>query len=107
EAERHALSEHEHPVENERLLAGIRLAPAVLRELRDALADLSPAGELVAVRSSALDEDDPEHSFAGQLESFLSVHPDEVAAKVVAVWTSAFGSDVRAYRERHQLPRAP
>ena len=106
EADRHALSEQEHRVENERLLARIKLAPKVMQELREALAKLSPAGELVAVRSSALDEDDPDHSFAGQLESFLSVHPDEVAAKVVAVWKSAFGSLARAYRERHQLPRA-
>src|SRR5437773_11542735 len=57
-------------------------------ELTAALADLCPNSELVAVRSSASDEDSPQHSFAGQLDSFLFVQPDGVAEKAAAVWRS-------------------
>jgi len=49
----------------------LRLAPTVATTLSQALDQLCPTGEPVAVRSSALDEDGAQHSFAGQLESFL------------------------------------
>ena len=85
----------------------VRLAPAVLRELEEALAILCPAGEPVAVRSSAPGEDGRDHSFAGQLESFLCVPTDEVSSRVLAVWNSAFGERVLAYRARHRIPGTP
>jgi rifampicin phosphotransferase len=65
---------------------------------------------LVAVRSSASDEDGAEHSFAGQLESFLNVRPEEVAGKVEDVWRSGFSERVMAYRREQGLdgePRVP
>lgn len=69
------------------------------------------AGEgLVAVRSSASDEDGAEHSFAGQLESFLNVPVEEVVSKVEAVWRSGFSERLRAYRREQGLdgePRVP
>ena len=58
----------------------------------------------VAVRSSASDEDGGEHSFAGQLESFLDVPPAEVAARVAEVWRSGDSPRVRAYRAESGLP---
>lgn len=45
---------------------------------------------LVAVRSSATAEDNPEHSWAGQLESFLNVTPDTLLASVKQCWASLF-----------------
>ena len=84
--------------------AGPLMSDAVLRDLTSALAELCPAGEQVAVRSSALAEDGPLHSFAGQFESFLMVRPDDVPAKVAAIWQSAFSARVRAYCEQHRLP---
>jgi phosphohistidine swiveling domain-containing protein len=86
------------------------LAPEVMSELNSALAELCPAGELVAVRSSALDEDGGQHSFAGQLESYLSVPPVEVAPRIAAVWKSASSARVQAYREQRHVSaplRAP
>src|SRR5262245_1761632 len=50
-------------------LEGLQPSVAVQLELKEALAELCPNGETVAVRSSAADEDGPQHSFAGQLES--------------------------------------
>lgn len=85
-------------------------APQVLAELLPALARLCPNGELVAVRSSALDEDGAQHSFAGQLESFLNVPPQQAAEKVADVWRSGFSPRVLAYRRERGLsptPQAP
>jgi len=89
----------------------VSIEPSV--ELADlveaALAELGNP-EFVAVRSSAPDEDGAAQAFAGQLESFLFVPPDQVAARVVDVWRSAFAEHVWAYREAHQLegpPRPP
>lgn len=62
-----------------------------------------PAGTLFAVRSSAIDEDSPEFSFAGQYESFLFVTKDELAEKIKEVWKSAFSERVTAYRKNHNL----
>src|SRR5262249_27419683 len=72
-----------------------------------ALAELCPNGETVAVRSSASDEDGAQHSFAGQLDSFLFVPPAEVAGRVADVWRSGFGERVVAYRREHGLPLLP
>jgi len=105
EAGRRALLEADE--RTDAILARIQPAPSVIRELSEALADLSPPGEPVAVRSSALEEDGCDYSFAGQLESFLFVRPEEVAGKVAAVWRSAFSVRLRAYRSQHQLPATP
>src|SRR4051812_20476159 len=66
----------------------VEIREDVLAELRAAVAELCPNGELVAVRSSASDEDGAQHSFAGQLDSFLFVPAEQVADKVKAVWRS-------------------
>lgn len=61
-----------------------------------------PDGRL-AVRSSATDEDGGEHSFAGQLESFLDVAPGDVPARLADVRRSGFSARVRAYRAERGL----
>lgn len=89
------------------LLENLEPAPAVQADLARALAELCPQGELVAVRSSALEEDGSEHSFAGQLESFLLVPPQLVAGKVASVWRSGFSQRVLAYRRERGLNSTP
>ncbi|MDQ3623711.1 MAG: phosphoenolpyruvate synthase, partial [Verrucomicrobiota bacterium] len=89
----------------EPIVAKIQPTPQVLRELMDALTGLCPAGELVAVRSSAHAEDGHDFSFAGQFESFLFVKREDVPGKVIGVWKSAFSDRIRIYCERHQLAR--
>src|SRR6476661_6460906 len=85
------------------VLAEVRLLPAIEAALGVALTQLCPTGAKLAVRSSALDEDATQHSFAGQLESFLNVEPLDVPAKILAVWRSAFSARVYAYRREHGL----
>jgi len=79
------------------------LPPAAAAELNQALRELSPDGASLAVRSSARDEDGAEHSFAGLLESYLSVPPECVAEKVEAVRRSGNSERVRAYRRERGL----
>ncbi len=76
-------------------------------ELLQALAELSPNGELLAVRSSASDEDGMQHSFAGQLDSFLNVNPADVVDKIAAVWRSGFNVRVLNYRQERGLSSIP
>ena len=76
-------------------------------ELAHAIPSLCPNGEMVAVRSSASDEDGADQSFAGQLETFLSVAPADVEARVIDVCRSGFSERVFAYRREHGLTAAP
>jgi pyruvate,water dikinase len=80
-----------------------RLPDAIRASLPDAVREICPGNELVAVRSSAIDEDGFEHSFAGQLQSFLSVEHGEIPEKAFAVARSAGGRSVNRYRQEHGL----
>ncbi|MFB6249216.1 MAG: PEP/pyruvate-binding domain-containing protein, partial [Salinibacter sp.] len=84
-------------------------APAVREAVSDAVARTFGTGDdlRLAVRSSAPEEDAAEHSFAGQLESFLFVPPAAVPARVAAVWGSAFRASVREYRRSQGLDGTP
>ena len=78
------------------ILAG-RLDPAFAGRLRTEAARL---GDRLAVRSSAVDEDERESSFAGQYETVLGVSPgDETEAALLRCWASAYGQRARAYRK--------
>ncbi len=56
-----------------------------------------------SVRSSAVDEDAVDFSFAGQFESFLYVTRDALADKMKKVWQSAFSDRVYQYRKNNNL----
>lgn len=71
---------------------------------------IAPEARYFAVRSSALDEDGSEHSFAGQLDSFLFVPPERILEKIEAVRRSGFSERILAYRRERGLagdPRPP
>jgi pyruvate,water dikinase len=75
----------------------------LIAELGGAIGDLAPEGTRLAVRSSAIEEDSVEHSFAGQHESYLYVAPADVAARVRDVWAAASSERVTAYRRERGL----
>jgi len=59
----------------------------------------------VAVRSSAVCEDAPDASFAGQFETFLNISGEEKLLKAVKECiASSFGDRVIAYREEKKVP---
>ena len=85
------------------LIEGIKPDREVGCQLAQALAVLCPRGERVAVRSSACDEDGYSHSFAGQLDSFLFVHLQDIENRVAAVWRSGFSQRNVIYRRERGL----
>nr|CAM58112.1 phosphoenolpyruvate synthase/pyruvate phosphate dikinase [uncultured marine microorganism] len=72
-------------------------------EIADAMQHICPDGTLVAVRSSSLEEDGGQSSFAGQLDSFLNVSGKDIAMRVADVWRSAFSERIRSYRQSQGL----
>ena len=66
---------------------------------------MGQAAAATAVRSSGVDEDGADASFAGQHETYLNIVGIEaISAAVVRCWTAATAPRVRAYRRRHGLP---
>jgi pyruvate,water dikinase len=83
--------------------------------LRDALdgaytelaAQCSCSNPAVAVRSSAVDEDGAQTSFAGQHATFLNVAGiDAVIEAVERCWASVRNEEILVYRRRHGLSQA-
>jgi len=56
-------------------------------------------GRKVAVRSSSIEEDGSQNSFAGQFDSFLQVAPCDITEHACKVWDSACSDHIEAYRE--------
>jgi pyruvate,water dikinase len=98
--------------EQRRLSVEIRLklyeeaiAPDILAPLLDAWrAQRTSSGRPGAIRSSALIEDRPDSSFAGQFESFLGVSDESEFITVVrACWAALWTSNARRYMDNHGL----
>lgn len=73
---------------------------------KDTLAMIKAGRDLpyVAVRSSATAEDAPEHSFAGQNETYLNIRGNENLVKAVQkCWASLFGARSIFYRVVNKL----
>ncbi len=62
-----------------------------------------PPATFFAVRSSAIDEDGSDFSFAGQFESYLFVTKDNLEETIKKVWCSAFSERVYQYRKNNKL----
>lgn len=58
----------------------------------------------LAVRSSSVDEDGAQFSFAGQFDSYLFVKKKDLAIYIRKVWLSAFSERVVSYRKSNGLP---
>lgn len=62
-------------------------------------------GVFVAVRSSGLDEDSVENSFAGQFSTFLfQKGPEQILKSVLRCWASGWSARALAYRKERNLP---
>jgi pyruvate,water dikinase len=90
-----------------RIVENIEPSRKVMHEVLSAYGRLTNGGAKVAVRSSAIDEDGNQFSFAGQLQSFLYVTRDDLANRIAMVWRSAFAAQVLEYRQRHGLALVP
>jgi rifampicin phosphotransferase len=87
------------------LLEATRTPPAVTRAVHDAVAVVAASIDrpLLAVRSSALDEDGAAASFAGVHETELGRTPDEVEPALRRCWLSLWSRTAVAYRARRGL----
>lgn len=83
------------------------VAAELAAEIMATARKIAPDSAYFAVRSSALDEDGAEHSFAGQLDSFLFVPPEKIPEKIAAVWLSGFSERILAYRRERGLTGPP
>jgi pyruvate,water dikinase len=107
EVQRQALAVAQDSCAAQTILAGAQFHPEIAAALSEAVCRLCGDGARMAVRSSAIDEDGAQHSFAGQLSSFLDVAAGDIAARVLDVWRSAFSARVYAYRREHSLSLPP
>jgi len=95
ETERAAIVEH------------LALSQSTRRKLQKELARYKLDDVYLAVRSSAIDEDGSNLSYAGQFGSVLNVKAKEVATAVEQVWRSAFTGQLSAYRSLNGLSAPP
>ena len=91
----------------ETVLTDLKPGNRLTADVSRALSRLCPNGETVAVRSSAVDEDGSQHSFAGQLSSYLFVSLNEVPERIADVWRSGYSPRVLAYRLERNLAPIP
>lgn len=80
-------------------ISQIKIPESILENI---LAEFSDT-KYFAVRSSAIDEDSADFSFAGQFESFLFVTKENLAEKIKKVWCSAFSKRVSEYCNNNNL----
>ena len=109
-AQRRALLQAEGQKEFQELFARVSPAPRVLEEVEERFGKLVGESRFVAVRSSGVQEDGVEHSFAGQFESYLTVTRERLPARIADVWRSGFSERLLAYRRENKLeglPQAP
>ena len=84
---------------------GIRADAGLARAIAGAYESLG--GGLVAVRSSATAEDAADTSFAGQQETILGVHGDELLLDAIErCWRSLFTDRAVAYRQKQNIDPA-
>ncbi|HET6343601.1 MAG TPA: PEP/pyruvate-binding domain-containing protein, partial [Myxococcota bacterium] len=88
--------------------AATSLPPPVQEALAAALEARGWGATALAVRSSGVEEDGAEHSFAGQFATLLYQRGVEsVEGAIKACWASAYSKRVLAYRTQHGLLHRP
>ena len=74
----------------------------ILNELKSYF-DGDVSQKTFAVRSSAIDEDGANYSFAGQFETFLNVNFSEIEIMIKNIWKSVISDRVLNYRKKNFL----
>ena len=89
--------------ELQRTIEDIELKDELLKHINKSFDNASD--KTFAVRSSAVNEDGGEFSFAGQYESYLYVKLEDVPKFVKKVWCSNFSERVIAYHKSNNIER--
>lgn len=85
------------------ILQGLGLPDHVLYDLPMAVEELLDDRSGLAVRSSVVGEDSDENSFAGQMDTLLNIHGEDLPQAIQRVWASAFSERALIYRQRKGL----
>jgi len=88
------LPDHYVDSTSERLLLYQRLAE---------IENIAENNSYYAVRSSSIEEDSSNFSFAGQFETYLYIKKENIIEKVKEVWISSFSSHVMKYRKEGKI----
>lgn len=81
------------------MIAAEDMPQSIVDEIRGFMAEYG--GSYFAVRSSAVAEDLPDASFAGQQDTFLFIKPEDVPRMAVMCWASYWND--RAVKYRHDM----
>ena len=82
-----------------RIIKNHKIRKEFEKEIENALNEES----YYAVRSSSIEEDSSNFSFAGQFETYLYVKKENIMEKVKEVWISSFSSHVMKYRKEGKI----
>ena len=85
----------------QQVIQSVEIPASVQDSIVRAYDDLGEENPTVAVRSSALLEDLPDASFAGQQETFLNVTRNDVVQRIKECWASLYTQRAIYYRSRH------
>jgi rifampicin phosphotransferase len=89
----------------ESLFSQATFSPELLASIEEALISAGVNDTYLAVRSSGLDEDSKEHSFAGMFSSFLFVKgAKDIEQAIIKCFASAFSERCLEYRIKNSLP---
>ncbi len=102
----HGLAERlpESHEEKERLFLSLEIPAELRAEIQCALTKMNLADRFVAVRSSGIDEDSKDHSFAGMFSSYLFQKGLEaVLDSLRRCWASAYSDRALSYRRENGL----
>jgi phosphohistidine swiveling domain-containing protein len=84
------------------LIVGAKYPAELEAEIKRAYGELG--SQMVSVRSSGIDEDSSQHSFAGQFSTFLYVESEsDVLTRVKECWASAYEARGLSYRIQNGL----
>ncbi|NRA47310.1 MAG: hypothetical protein HRU09_20360 [Oligoflexales bacterium] len=88
----------------EKVFLSLEMPAAIRNSILGALQKLGLEDSYVAVRSSGLDEDSPDHSFAGQYSSFLYQKGlDQIIYSIKQCWSSGFSERSLSYRRERSI----
>ncbi|MDW6004194.1 PEP/pyruvate-binding domain-containing protein [Vibrio mangrovi] len=83
------------------LILSCELSPELTAQLEQSLSSLN-SWDRFSVRSSAVNEDGTQSSFAGQLGTWLNVSRDQIIDKIKACWASAYEPGVLTYMHKRK-----
>ena len=75
----------------------------IREEFKIEIENIVKDGSYYAVRSSSIEEDSSNFSFAGQFETYLYVRKENMIEKIKEVWISSFSSHVMRYRKEGKI----